>query len=156
MQSARFEEVLGKLDGALEFCRSLGLGGLVDRGRFAEHRRRIQELIPLIARGGLSELSPASVGRLREGQVQFATALIEALEFAEALQQLRGVNPESLKRKLAVVLTGPPLPIDENSSSTNAARNTLFELYLASRISAGGLTVELGEHPDLSCRMGLV
>jgi len=156
MPSARFEEVLGKLDAALDFCRSLGLGGLVERGRFAEHRRRIQELIPLITHVDESGLSKAGVERLRGGQVHFATALIEALEFAEALEHLRGVNPEALKRKLEVVLTGPPLPINEDASSTNAARNTLFELYLASRIVAGGLPVELGEHPDLTCRMGEV
>ena len=65
------------------------------------------------------------------------------------------MNPEALRRKLEIVLSGPPLLADENASSTNAARNTLFELYLASRIAAGGLPVELGEHPDLTCRLGV-
>jgi hypothetical protein len=60
-----------------------------------------------------------------------------------------------LKRKLEIILSGPPLLADENPSSTNAARNTLFELYLASRIAAGGLPVEVGEHPDLTCRLGV-
>jgi len=155
MPPVRFQEVLDKLDRALDFCRSLGLVRLVEQGRFAEHRRRIQELIPLVALDDVTNLSRPSLEQLQEGQVHFATSLIEALEFAEALEQLQGVSPEALKRKLEIVLTGPPLLADENASSTNAARNTLFELYLASRIVAGGLTVELGDHPDLRCPMGV-
>lgn len=155
MPPVRFQEVLERLDRAFDFCRSLGLIDLVQRGRFAGHRRRIQELISLISGGDVTNLPPASLERLREGQVHFATALVEALEFVDALEQLHSLNPGPLKRKLKIVLTGPLLQADENASSTNAARNTLFELYLASRIAAGGLTVELGDHPDLRCPMGV-
>lgn len=151
---AHYEKVLADLEQSLEFCRSLGLDRLARRGRFAEHRKRIAELISLIQQGPLPELPPHVVERLQEGEISFATALVEALEFSEALQELRHLDPDRLRKKLEVILTGPPLPITENASSTNAPRNTLFELYLASRLAAGGLPVELGEHPDLTCRIG--
>ena len=60
----RFQDVLDKLDRASEVCRSVGLADLVGRGRFSEHRRKIQELISLIEPGNVNDIPPQRAERL--------------------------------------------------------------------------------------------
>jgi len=86
------------------------------------------------------------------GHDQLFWSLIEAAEFADIYSALRDFEPNSLKEKLRYALEGPVNPNNETSTS-NIGRNTMFELNLASRLVQGGVPVYLQTNPDLTCEV---
>ena len=92
MRRIRFEDTQQWLDEALALCRSLGLGDLVERGRFAEHCKRLERLIWIIRQGPFAEMPEPLRKELEENQVEFVTALLEGLELSETLGHLRGTD----------------------------------------------------------------
>lgn len=138
-----FARMLADLDASLDVARGLGLERLAAQGRFADHRRRIVALGEV---WGGAEVGPAP-------DLLTQVALVESTELASILPLVKGGDPVVLRQKLEVVLAGPVAQIDE-SPQTNHARNILFELNVASKLERGGVPWALGEHPDVSCKVG--
>jgi hypothetical protein len=72
---------------------------------------------------------------------------LEAREFVSVCAAYKGAETPTLIFKLKKVLKGSWTPSQESSNSSDA-RNTMFELALASELKLRGVHVELGE-PDL-------
>src|SRR5262245_5791881 len=68
----------------------------------------------------------------------------------ELLPFLRSCPRDIVAPKLKVVLHGPAFPSAESSTS-NHARNVMFELTMGYRLWRADLSPQLGEHPDLTC-----
>ncbi len=148
MREATWEEILGRLDSVLDLCRSLRLEGAVAGSRFLKHRERLSSLIDR-----LNQWGQAAARELYDSdRLSHIVALTEAGEVAAIEPFLRACSPETIKPKLRHVLGGPVLPNEEDENS-NQARNILFELNLAAKLSAGGLSPELGDRPDLTCEV---
>jgi len=66
-------------------------------------------------------------------------------EIHDLLEVRRGFanvdSDEFLAPKITEVISGPDAYADENSSSSNRARNTAFELIIASRLASSGLPI---------------
>lgn len=79
-------------------------------------------------------------------------AVFEVQELVRILDSIeRTASQASWLKKLEVAVNGPPLIEDERR--TSIARDTQFELSIASSVAAGGLGVQLGE-PDMLFRSG--
>ena len=146
MQRVTWAWIGAGLDEAFGFCREIGLGLQVERSRrFREHRACLAELTAALQAGG----QEAARDLFDRNRVRAFTALTEGVELVESLPFIRTVPRYLIRRKLARVLQGPPLPTDE-SANTNEGRNVLFELTMASKLWRAGLEPELGE-PDIRC-----
>ncbi len=77
----------------------------------------------------------------------YVPALFEALEVLTVFRAFSGESSLILKEKLARALSGPASPSRETPKNSGA-RNTMFELVLASDWKNAGAVVELGE-PDI-------
>lgn len=141
-----YGEILRKLDEILDFCRYLDLE--VDSSRFVLYRQQIFELDQAIIRGRKEGITPTPPEGVTD--LEYIVALTESMEFGDILPYLVTCVPALIQKKLTSVLRGPFLPSDEDKNS-NEARNILFELNLAARLSRAGFTPTLGEHPDLQC-----
>jgi hypothetical protein len=75
-------------------------------------------------------------------------SLVEAQELAEIFKGIEGYHPQTVKRLMQKALTGPLHPINETLTS-NIARNTVFELTLATRLRRCGVCVTMGQQADL-------
>lgn len=136
-----------QLEAAFQLCDSLGLDAR--RSRFGEHSRRLDHLIAIVNDRQLGRPTGSVEAILAKDQIAYLLALTESVEFGDIMGTLTDSDPLGLRAKLEVVLTGPPLPIDEDTSSGNKSRNALFELSLAAHLKRAGYEPELGEHPDL-------
>ena len=146
MQRVTWAWIGAGLDEAFGFCREIGLGLQVERSRrFREHRACLAELTAALQAG----VQEAARDLFDRNRVRAFTALTEGVELVESLPFIRTVPRYLIRRKLARVLQGPPLPTDE-SANTNEGRNVLFELTMASKLWRAGLEPELGE-PDIRC-----
>jgi hypothetical protein len=91
--------------------------------------------------------------KLNNENLEYVLSLTESLEFIGAVLFLKTCEKEVLRRKIATVLGGPVLPNDEDENS-NEARNTLFELNLASKLRKAGLDASPGMDVDIECTIG--
>jgi hypothetical protein len=148
MIRASWSTILEGLDGALDLCRSLGLGDHLEGRRFDEHRRHLQHLVEALKAGG----QQGALVAFEADRLKSIGALTESAEIADLLPFLETVPRATLANKLVHVLGGPVLATDETFNS-NQARNILFELNLASKLWNAGLAPELGEHPDLTIQI---
>jgi hypothetical protein len=146
MQRVTWAWIGAGLDEAFGFCREIGLGLHVERSRrFVEHRTCLAELTAALQAHG----QDGARDLFDRDRVRAFTALTEGAELVESLPFIRTVPRYLIRRKLARVLQGPPLPTDENANTTEG-RNVLFELTMASKLWRAGLEPQLGE-PDIRC-----
>jgi len=145
MRDLSYEYILQNLDHTLAFCKTIGLGPIAEKSRFAHYRRQIAHLLDVI------ETRPIP-RELVEHQDEYRIALTESAEFGNLLPYLQQCDRTRVSLKIKACLSGPVLPSDESSTS-NQARNLQFELYLASVLWQAGFQPILGEHPDLKCEV---
>ena len=132
-------EVLEKLDPWLE---SLGIQIRADRWHQAIETVKVtKERAEILKRGGTLEPQWSAAG-----------ALFDAWEIYDIIRAFGGITSAELKEKLARALSGPFYPSEEHPKNS-AARNAMFELWLAADWKNRGLEVELGE-PDIRLSLG--
>jgi hypothetical protein len=151
MPRRSFEEIREKLGRALELCRNLGLDPV--GSRFEGHQQRLDHLVT-VAR--LSQQGVV-VGRnveqeLQDRGLEYVVALTESTELGDLLPFIQTCDATIVRRKLLQILTGPPLPSDEDPNS-NQSRNVLFELSLAAKLHRAGLAPMLADTPDVACQV---
>ena len=142
-----FEVIAARLQEAMNWLRTQGIDPR--RSRLGIYLRTIQ---------GFEEAR--RTGTVREyvteiGHVEMNLAVMEALEYGDAFHGLRTLLNENIGAKFLETVEGPAYPQDESPAS-NRARNILFELNLAARLSRAGIVPTLGEHPDIAFRMNQV
>lgn len=98
----------------------------------------------------------AILGKLRDqpgvGSDEILWSLVEATELADIYCSLPIMLPKTLRDKFRAILDGPVNPQQETSGS-NLARNTVFELALAGWLSHKGIPTRICHNPDISCEM---
>src|SRR6266567_1914115 len=77
-------------------------------------------------------------------------SMTEATELAAIHSALSVDPPKELAKKLQLILKGPSQPQQETTDS-NLARNTAFELALGAKIHTNGVAVHFPDNPDISC-----
>lgn len=138
MQISTWADLLRELDAALGFIRSLGLADWLDGSRFVAFRNRIAELTTIHERDG----DAAAFREFAQDAELNGTALAEAHEIVTVVPYLRSApDRKNVQMKLKLVLRGPERPQDESGSS-NAPRNTMFELNVAARLQRSGLSLD--------------
>ncbi len=153
MLEGSLKEVLERFKRVDGFLHSFELVGVADRGRFGEYRRRIERTLQEFDDvEDPASRSQAEKSFLEEGLAGYGVALTESEEWAEVVPYLEGCDPEIVRQKVKDILSGPRLPLDESATS-NHARNTLFELNMAARLSRAGLKPELGKGTDVRCQI---
>jgi hypothetical protein len=145
-----YDELLSKLREGLEFCHEVGLNSAPVRSRFTAYEERVRRLQVLSDCYRAGQLAPADQIKLRTELSEDVFLLVEAVEFVNVIPYLRS-QPEGIVRwKLRNVLKGPLRPSLEDQNS-NIARNTLFELNMASKLSRAGLDTGLEVNSDICC-----
>jgi len=144
----RYAELLQKLETALVFCENLGLGDRVEASRFKEYRTLIISLCSIIDSYSFDSLPAGIKKELTDRNFEYVLSLTESVELVETMDYLKTCDKEIARVKLANILGGPLLPKDEDKNS-NEARNTLFEVSLASKIWSAGLKPSLGRLADI-------
>src|SRR5262245_29274255 len=142
VQRIRFDNVRAQLDAAIALCNNLVLGNQARRCRFGEYRRTVVAAVDRVHAG---RPGPSGLDAQRD-----AVALIESQLLGELLPFLRSCPRDIVAPKLKVVLHGPAFPSAESSTS-NHARNVMFELTMGYRLWRADLSPQLGEHLDLTC-----
>jgi hypothetical protein len=152
MQRLRFEEILRRLDRSLAFCRTLDLSDKVEQSRFMVYRHIIEQLIQIVSPHVVQGPWELLLGDAADC-IKYHIALMESLEFSNALHDVRSLHRTMLQRTIRGILNAnaPMLPLDENANS-NESRNRLFELNLASKLVRANLNPSF-EEPDLSCEV---
>lgn len=148
MRDVTWDGILRDLDPVLEFCRSLDLGDEVAGSRFLHHRQRLVDMTAALRDGGPG----AAMAVYATDRLAHIVAFAEAFELTLIEPFLRKTDPRVLQPKLRDVLRGPVLPSEEDENS-NHARNILFELNCAAKLSAVGVAPLLGDRPDLRCEL---
>jgi len=146
----RYDELLSQLKATLEFCGSLSLAAAVEGSRFKKYQERLQRLCEIIQTYPAEQLPAEIETELKKENLDYVLSLTESIEFISAVSFLKTCETEVLRRKIATVLDGPVLPNDEDENS-NEARNTLFELNLASKLRKAGLDASPGMDADIEC-----
>ena len=150
MDIQSYDELLSKLQEAMKFCHAVGLNRAPITSRFAVYEDRVRRLHELSTRFQSGQLSVQEQTNLRTELSENVFTLVEVLEFVNVIPYLRS-QPENIVRwKLRNVLMGPSRPLMEDQNS-NVARNTLFELNLASKLSRAGLDTSLEASSDICC-----
>lgn len=80
---------------------------------------------------------------------ELVNSSFEANELRHIYKGLNNVKGESLTEKLLEINKGPFIYTEENTSSTNRARNIAFELNIAARLIQAGYEVDLSDEADL-------
>ncbi len=145
-------QLVTQLDDVFSFARHLGLGGLAESGRFAEHRKRIASLVTSMEPDEKGMIAGVSPGQLRS-HIDDSIALTETMELCFAVPYLMTQGPERVAEKLKLVLSGPVL-LKEERARSNQARNTLFEIHLAAQAARASVTTHLGPLSDILCEFG--
>lgn len=149
----RYDELLSQLKETFEFCASLSLAEAVKASRFNKYQERIQRLCEIIQTYPREQLPQEIETEPNNENLEYVLSLTESLEFIGAVLFLKTCEKEVLRRKIATVLRGPVLPNDEDENS-NEARNSLFELNLASKLRKTGLDASPGMDADIECTIG--
>ena len=77
-------------------------------------------------------------------------SLVEATELSDIYCSLPSLPRRIFIQKYQAILNGPQHPQEETTES-NLARNTMFELYLAGALSNKGVPTEIRHNPDILC-----
>ena len=133
-----YGEILRDLEALEAYLMSLGLRGAPNdrlRGLTAD----IRKLERVHAESGLQPL---------ESQSQAQTAglvwsLVEGKGWTEIFQGLKGYDPQVMSTLMRKAMKGPLYPQHETSNS-NLARNTVFEMIMGSRFRLAGANLKLG------------
>jgi hypothetical protein len=83
-----YEEILHRLNAALDFSRSLNLKSLADKGRFSHYRRRIERLVGIVHQRSAGELDSAEQARILKELHAYLVALSEGFEFGDIVPHL--------------------------------------------------------------------
>jgi hypothetical protein len=145
-------ELREKVQKAFAICDSIGLDPR--KGRFGDYARRLDQVIDVVSARRDGQPRESLEQRVTDDGVAYMLALVESTEFADVVIELAACDPDAFKNKLKTVLSGPFTPIEENSSSGNRPRNTLFELNLAAKLQRSGFPPIFGEHPDVATMVG--
>ena len=146
----RYEEILEKLNQSLAYFEEIGLGERAQQSRFIEYTRLIEHLCEIIRTHSIDSLPPQVEEELRNHTLEYVLALTESMELTDALPYLKTCDSKIAHQKIRKILSGPLLPRDEDQNS-NEARNTIFELNLASKLYTVGLNPSLGTGADVEC-----
>jgi hypothetical protein len=141
-----WNRILDELGQLVCLCSTLGLDKRVRDSRLEEYRATVAKLVDALHSGGADRARAVFNADRRQS---FA-ALTEGAELVEILPFARSVPSKTITPKLRDILKGPALPMEEDSN-TNQARNILFELNLATKLSRAGLAPDLGASSDLRC-----
>ncbi|MGH7771599.1 MAG: hypothetical protein ACREQA_05125, partial [Candidatus Binatia bacterium] len=133
----RYAELLEKLEAVLTFCENLELGDQVKKSRFKEYRTLIKKLCSIIDSYSFDSLPAEIKKELSDRNLEYVLSLTESVELVETMDYLKTCDEEIAREKLTKILGGPLLPKDEDGNS-NEARNTLFEVNLASKLWSAG------------------
>jgi len=135
-----YREILHDLEELEAYLTSLGfrrapgrLRGIIANLREIEKARAENRLLSLNTHPRVSEL---------------VWSVVEGQEFAEIFRGIRGYDPQIVKALMRRALKGPLHPNNETTRS-NFARNTIFELLLGARLRRAGASVTLGQEADL-------
>ena len=79
---------------------------------------------------------------------EFVFSLVEGQELTDIFRGIRKYDPEVVKPLMRRALKGPLNPAEETTSS-NSARNTIFELTLGVRFRGAGADTTFGQRADL-------
>ncbi len=153
MQIQTYEDLLACLDAALAFCQTLGLAQGSVPGRFGDYRRRIGRLIGFIAAERNGQGEDEDRRELRDYELEYVMALTESMQFVDIVPYLQAGGAELRRSKVRDVLGGPPSPHDETRVA-NHARNTLFEIVVASKFWRAGQHPNLGKEADVEVNFG--
>ena len=148
MQIQTYEDLLARLDTALAFCETLGLAQGSVPGRFGDYRRRIERLIGFITAERNGQGKEEDRQELRDYELEYVMALTESMQFVDIVPYLQAGGAELRRSKVRDVLGGPPSPHDETPVA-NHARNTLFEIAVASKFWRAGQRPNLGKVADV-------
>ena len=150
MPRVSFTDLLQRLDQAVNFCQSLGLEATT--GRFGLYRRHITFLVKAVGQPPDADARARLEASTPEERHEWLVALSESLELATITALLERYELPGVREKLRFALKGPSLPEKERpGSGSNQARDFLFELDMAAKLSQAGFHPALGERPDLSC-----
>jgi aspartyl-tRNA(Asn)/glutamyl-tRNA(Gln) amidotransferase subunit B len=141
----KYEHILNGLRDARNWAQHVGQQDAF--GRFSEYERNIEALIRVKESENLDTFVKA------KGNDLLMWSLVESMELADFPHTLRDVDPASLNDRLRKAFKGPILPTGEDFN-TNEARNTMFELALASFLSSAGFEVKLSKESDVEARIG--
>lgn len=116
------------------------------RSRLPTYKTQLSELISQAHKYPL-ELSNAQTG-------DYINLINEATSIAEILPYARAHWNNKIKNKIKEAIKGPPSPDKEKpESSSDLARNTLFELATAAKAARGGLLPLLEDPTDVSAKL---
>ena len=94
--------------------------------------------------------------RLREGygiqSDEVLWSLVEATELTDIWCAMPRMSARTMSEKFNAILNGPTHPQQETAAS-GLARNTVFELSLASWLCHKGIPAYMGHNPDISCEV---
>ena len=144
-KSGNFSEYSEKVDEMYSWFESLGIR--VSPTRIREYQKSFDLLLNVVKTRDevlTQNLYP-----------EFAGTLYEVHELLNIYECFRNsVITERIRKSLQAVCTGPRFYEEENTSSTNRARSTAFELLVAARLIKGGIDAELSFPTDIICKVG--
>ncbi len=141
-----YEDILEHLRSTRTWASSLGVHDAF--GRFQQYEKNIEDLIQARHAGRLAQL----VGEKTNPVLLWSLA--ESMELREFPETLGHIDRTILRERFEKAFRGPIVPSDEDTN-TNEARNTAFELAIASLLSSAGFSVQLEkEHSDIEARLG--
>ncbi len=143
MRMLSYAELLGELDAAVEWLAKLGI---TKRNRISQHQSNIRMLVQAEKAGQLEQLRKELEPRKIE---EIFWSWTESFEFVDVASSLRDADPAELLPVLRKAVQGPANPATEEAQiSSNDARNIMFELVIAARLTRAGLRTSLQE-PDV-------
>ena len=143
--SLKFAELAEHLDGAVEWLARMGVD--VTKSRLGRYRRDMLELS--------AAAESKDIDRLKVLYESALTPLFEANEIVGIYDAFAGSAHENYVRdRIQALSSGPISYTDEDTSASNRARNLAFELQMAARLLAAGLSLEEKIRSDITTRVG--
>lgn len=144
MEIASYRRAEEKLQEVFAYAESIGVP--LNVTRFGSYRKALRALVHWQQRKEGRESLPGP-------DRSYIGPLIEVVELSMALPFFHTCRPDVIREKLKWISTGPADSLDEDAASGNRARNTVFELSLASRLWQAGLKPDVGDNPDVICEV---
>lgn len=144
LQTESFEALQEKLHGAISWLGEFGV--VIPSTRIHAYQRTFEEL--------MNVYRSKDVSRANSEFAKYVSTLYEIHEIIEIYNGfLESGSGSYLQSRILKVAHGPENLLDEDSSSGNLARNTAFELIIASRLAAAGyLPIHYGS-ADIAIRV---
>lgn len=132
-----------RLDGVILWLEKHGVR--IPATRIARYRKSFDELLQIYESG--------DEGSAWDNFPELVNTLFEVHELLLIHEGLANHTGEvDLRSKLSEIAKGPTSYTEEDGRSSNRARNTAFELILASRLSSVGLHMDQALPTDTACR----